>query len=130
MPIFTAEIFPMPKIEEVDPTLDQQETHGPSTEDQDWDQALARGDLDQTSAHPSSMSGDGGVAHLGSDLFDVLAQALTASKLRLVDVFNEADKDNDGALNTSELLRFLRRLSPEAGPKHTRYQRPSVVLFT
>ena len=120
MPIFTAEIFPMPKIEEVDPTLDQEDpSPSATTKDQDWDEEVK--DAERTSAHPSSMSGDGGAAHLGSDLFNTLSQALSASKLRLVDVFNEADKDSDGALNTSELFRFLRRLAPEAGPKHARY---------
>ncbi|GLC52223.1 hypothetical protein PLESTB_000596700 [Pleodorina starrii] len=60
-------------------------------------------------------------AALGSNIFALLVESLTASRIRLLEVFREVDKDGDRALDWQQLYRLVLRLVPDATPAHVRY---------
>jgi hypothetical protein len=55
-----------------------------------------------------------------STLHFTFQDAVSNGRMRLYDVFKEADKDADNVLNGEEMLRLVQRLVPEAGPAHAR----------
>ncbi|GAX81428.1 hypothetical protein CEUSTIGMA_g8858.t1 [Chlamydomonas eustigma] len=119
-PVHTIEVYPMPKIDDVPPpeaatARQQQQQQGqPGTSGGECI-GSEECQCDNCMAELSKMRGCMG------NIFEKLQDAVSNGRMRLFDVFKEADKDADNVLNGEEMLRLVQRLIPEAGPAHARF---------
>ncbi|GLI69504.1 hypothetical protein VaNZ11_014138 [Volvox africanus] len=115
-PVVAVELFPMPqaRIESIARVKTTQSGEDEVTEKRSV--PVRMGGYDDTSEVSVEEA-----ATLGSNIFALLVESLTSSRIRLLEVFREVDKDGDHALDWQQLYRLVLRLVPDATPAHVRY---------
>lgn len=113
-PIHTIEMYPMPHLPGRKPgNLGDDDASSIAN-------ASSAGGFTETGTVRTSMTLQE-LQESGANVFERLQAALTSQRIRLVEVFREADKDCDGALDTAQLYRLVRKLVPDVSPPQLRY---------
>lgn len=112
-PIHTVELYPMPHLPGRKPApMDGDDASSVA-------QASSVGGTEVNTIRTSMTLQE--IQEAGADVFERLQAALSSHRIRLVEVFREADKDCDGALDSAQLYRLVRKLVPDVSPAQLRY---------